>query len=62
MSELTINSKAASVVFQNVTKTYGKTVVAVDDISLEIQPGMLTTLLGPSGCGKNNDAPVDCRA
>ena len=26
--------------------------VAVDDLSLEVEPGMLYTLLGPSGCGK----------
>lgn len=47
-----INNKAASVSFQNVTKVYGKDVVAVDNIDLEIEPGKLVTLLGPSGCGK----------
>ncbi len=52
MAEMLKNSKAASVSFQNVTKVYGKTVIAVDDISLEIEPGKLVTLLGPSGCGK----------
>ena len=26
--------------------------VAVDDISFEVRPGQLVTLLGPSGCGK----------
>lgn len=45
-------SKAASVKFQGVTKVYGTDVVAVDDISLDIEPGTLVTLLGPSGCGK----------
>jgi len=48
----TMNKKAASVSFQNVTKVYGKDVVAVDNIDLEIEPGKLVTLLGPSGCGK----------
>lgn len=46
------NSKAASVTFNNVTKIYGKDVLAVDDVSIEIEPGKLVTLLGPSGCGK----------
>lgn len=36
---------------ENLTKRFGK-VVAVNDLSLEIQPGELFTLLGPSGCGK----------
>jgi iron(III) transport system ATP-binding protein len=43
---------AASVKFENVTKVYGTDVVAVDDVSLDIEPGRLVTLLGPSGCGK----------
>ena len=49
---MSINSKAAPVSFRNVTKVYGKDVVAVDDINLEIEAGKLVTLLGPSGCGK----------
>ncbi|KAB2883571.1 MAG: ABC transporter ATP-binding protein [Albidovulum sp.] len=47
-----IHSKAASVRFENVSKLYGRTVRAVDNISLEIAAGSLVTLLGPSGCGK----------
>ena len=41
----------ASVRFRNVVKRYGG-VTAVDDVSFEIAPGELVTLLGPSGCGK----------
>jgi len=32
-------------------KSFGDT-VAVDGVSLEVQPGKVTALLGPSGCGK----------
>jgi len=52
MTNVLNNSKASSVTFENVTKIYGKTVTAVDNISLAIEPGKLVTLLGPSGCGK----------
>src|SRR5437762_14138493 len=43
--------KAASIEFRSVTKRYGD-VTAVSDISFDIAPGTLVTLLGPSGCGK----------
>lgn len=36
---------------QNVHKHFGKT-IALDDISLDVQPGEFLFLLGPSGCGK----------
>src|SRR3954447_17506258 len=36
---------------RGVTKRFG-TVVAVDDVSLDVAPGTFVTLLGPSGCGK----------
>jgi len=44
-------SGPAEVEFRSVAKLYGA-VRAVDDISFEIEPGTLVTLLGPSGCGK----------
>ncbi|MFB6266216.1 MAG: ABC transporter ATP-binding protein [Halodesulfurarchaeum sp.] len=36
---------------ERVTKRFG-TVLAVDDVSVEVDPGQFLTLLGPSGCGK----------
>src|SRR5512135_2476559 len=43
--------KAASIALRRVVKRYGE-VVAVRDVSFEIAPKTLVTLLGPSGCGK----------
>ena len=39
------------IVIDHTDKYYGK-VKAIDDVSLEINPGEFFTLLGPSGCGK----------
>ena len=36
---------------ENVTKDFGD-VRAVNDVSLDVEPGQFITLLGPSGCGK----------
>ncbi|GHS94623.1 Fe(3+) ions import ATP-binding protein FbpC 1 [Synergistales bacterium] len=52
-----MHSKSKSVRLVNVTKAFkdpqsGQPVTAVDDVSFEIAPGDLVTLLGPSGCGK----------
>jgi iron(III) transport system ATP-binding protein len=43
--------KAASIALRDVVKRYGA-VVAVDNVSAEVAPSTLVTLLGPSGCGK----------
>jgi iron(III) transport system ATP-binding protein len=44
--------KAAPIRLEQVTKRFGREVVAVDKVMLEVEPGTLLTLLGPSGCGK----------
>ena len=48
-SEVTFTT--ASIRLENLTKHY-KDVLAVDDVTLEVEPGTLVCLLGPSGCGK----------
>jgi len=40
-----------SITIKNLTKKFGS-VVALDHVSLVIEPGTFLTLLGPSGCGK----------
>ncbi|MDX1431633.1 MAG: ABC transporter ATP-binding protein [Gammaproteobacteria bacterium] len=37
---------------RSVSKRFGDTIVAVDDVSLDIMEGEFFALLGPSGCGK----------
>jgi ABC-type Fe3+/spermidine/putrescine transport system ATPase subunit len=41
----------SSVVLEDVSKRFGD-IVAVDDVSLSVEPGQFVSLLGPSGCGK----------
>jgi multiple sugar transport system ATP-binding protein len=40
-----------TITIKNLTKRFGD-VIAVNDVSLTIEPGTFLTLLGPSGCGK----------
>ncbi len=46
-----MRSRAASVRFDSVSKRFGE-VLALNEVSFEIEPGTLVTQLGPSGCGK----------
>jgi putative ABC transport system ATP-binding protein len=54
MSEAPTTSVAASV--RNLTKTYGTghaRVVALDDVSVDLEAGRFTAVMGPSGSGKS---------
>lgn len=47
--------RAGQIELRTVSKHYGsgtKSTVALDDVSLTIEPGSFVSLLGPSGCGK----------
>ena len=41
----------AGVVIKNLTKKFGEQAV-IENLDLEIQDGLFTVLVGPSGCGK----------
>jgi len=44
-------SGAGALAIRGITRRFG-TVLAVDEVSLDIPPGLFVSLLGPSGCGK----------
>ena len=43
----------ADIRLKNVGKTFGEDVVAVDDVTIEVEDGEFLMLVGPSGCGKS---------
>ncbi|WP_272878596.1 ABC transporter ATP-binding protein [Rothia nasisuis] len=46
------NITGATILLENVTKTYGGKKPAVDQLTLEIPAGQTVMFVGPSGCGK----------
>ena len=43
---------SGTISLEGVTKRFPGSVIAVDDLSLEVEPGEFLVLVGPSGCGK----------
>ena len=50
---------AAAVFIENLKKSYGN-VVAVQDVSFQVQPGEIFGLLGPNGAGKTTTLRALC--
>ncbi len=47
-----MNNRKSIISIRGLSKKFGPSIVAVDDVSLEIFEGEFFALLGPSGCGK----------
>lgn len=46
-------SSSTLISFDNVSKTFPDGTHAVDNVSLNVEPGQFMTVVGPSGCGKS---------
>ena len=42
-----------TICINNVTKKFGKKIIAIKDVNLQISQGDFLTIIGPSGCGKS---------
>ena len=53
MSDVTKESTTMNLIeIRSITKSFGAAEPAIKDITLNVKPGEILTLLGPSGCGK----------
>ena len=43
----------ATVTLKNISKVFGDSVLAADDVSIDVRDGEFLILVGPSGCGKS---------
>ena len=55
---MSIKSNAATVKFDKVSKIYGGSVVAVDEVSFQVEAGICFGLLGPNGAGKTTTVEI----
>src|ERR1051326_3176472 len=48
-----ISRPDVALAFSHVSKTYPDGTRALDDISIQVRPGEMVSIVGPSGCGKS---------